>query len=342
MESVQIKTTSGCGGVTKYCFAQVPTPLEYNASLSRELDIRVYIKREDLIDQLASGNKLRKLEYLLWKGINSGASCFLSAGSTQSNQCKALAYTSNMLGKRCYLIYAGDVHKCPTTVTGNYLLSIVFGAEIIWREHLPWAVVNQEIDSFKDILMEKDEFPFIIFPGASEWPGILGYVEAANELAKQEASAGISIDHVISAFGSGGTATGVAFGAVRLKKPWTIWGSCISESRCQAKHRVDGLIDGFPQRLDESVRSLPNLLLFDGAMGKGYDVHDFSEVDFIFYMARKHNIIIDPNYVGKAFQALFQLRKINEIKSGQTVVVIHSGGMHGFLGGSSALDSILT
>ena len=45
--------------------AEYPTPLEYLPRLSRELQSRIYIKRDDGIGPGMGGNKTRKLEYLL-------------------------------------------------------------------------------------------------------------------------------------------------------------------------------------------------------------------------------------------------------------------------------------
>ena len=41
------------------------TPIEYLPTVSKELGIELYIKRDDLTSWGAGGNKLRKLEYLV-------------------------------------------------------------------------------------------------------------------------------------------------------------------------------------------------------------------------------------------------------------------------------------
>ena len=50
-------------GVKKLSLVE-PTPLQYLPTLSEELGIELYIKRDDLTALGAGGNKLRKLEYL--------------------------------------------------------------------------------------------------------------------------------------------------------------------------------------------------------------------------------------------------------------------------------------
>ena len=49
-------------GREKVCFLNTPTPLEQLETVSRELGIRFYMKRDDLTNYGTGGNKLRKLE----------------------------------------------------------------------------------------------------------------------------------------------------------------------------------------------------------------------------------------------------------------------------------------
>ena len=47
-----------------------PTPLQYLPGLSQELFREMYIKRDDLTPWGGGGNKLRKLEYLMFEALN--------------------------------------------------------------------------------------------------------------------------------------------------------------------------------------------------------------------------------------------------------------------------------
>ena len=46
-----------------------PTPLQYAPSLSQELFREIYVKRDDLTPWGGGGNKLRKLEYLMFEAM---------------------------------------------------------------------------------------------------------------------------------------------------------------------------------------------------------------------------------------------------------------------------------
>ena len=67
-------------GHEKVSFLHLPTPLEYLPTLSRRLGAEFYIKRDDLTGLGMGGNKLRKLEYLLYDAQQQGATMLLTLG----------------------------------------------------------------------------------------------------------------------------------------------------------------------------------------------------------------------------------------------------------------------
>ena len=52
-------------GHEKENILHLPTPIEYLPSVSADLGIKLYIKRDDLTPLAMGGNKLRKLEYFV-------------------------------------------------------------------------------------------------------------------------------------------------------------------------------------------------------------------------------------------------------------------------------------
>ena len=59
--------------------AQLPTPIQKLERLSEELGIALFVKRDDLTESVASGNKIRKLEYLVRDALARGATPSLPA-----------------------------------------------------------------------------------------------------------------------------------------------------------------------------------------------------------------------------------------------------------------------
>src|SRR6476620_4387778 len=89
--------------------ANLPTPVAELKNLARELGVdRFLLKRDDLSGLETSGNKVRKLEYVVADALKSGADTLVTHGGFQSNHCRATAAISARLGLKARLIL-----RCP-------------------------------------------------------------------------------------------------------------------------------------------------------------------------------------------------------------------------------------
>lgn len=59
-----------------------------------------------------SGNKVRKLEFLMADAVASGADCIITIGGIQSNHCRATAVAAKYLNLDCYLILRTSKVEC--------------------------------------------------------------------------------------------------------------------------------------------------------------------------------------------------------------------------------------
>src|SRR3954468_19514407 len=85
--------------------ANLPPPLVELKNLARHLGVpRVLMKRDDLTGLETSGNKVRKLEYVIADAVKSGADTLVTNGGFQSNHCRATAALGARLGLRVRLI----------------------------------------------------------------------------------------------------------------------------------------------------------------------------------------------------------------------------------------------
>ena len=71
--------------------ANTPTPLQRLTRLGDQLGLELYVKRDDYTGLESSGNKIRKLEFLLADALNQGADTVITCGGEQSNHCRATA-----------------------------------------------------------------------------------------------------------------------------------------------------------------------------------------------------------------------------------------------------------
>ena len=68
-------------------------------------------QRDDLTGMQLSGNKVRKLEFLMADAVAQSADCIITIGGIQSNHCRATAVAAKYLNLDCYLIlHVSKVH----------------------------------------------------------------------------------------------------------------------------------------------------------------------------------------------------------------------------------------
>ena len=72
--------------------AQLPTPVVELKNLAAEMGMpRLLMKRDDLTGLETTGNKVRKLEYVVADAVARGADTLVTHGGFQSNHCRATA-----------------------------------------------------------------------------------------------------------------------------------------------------------------------------------------------------------------------------------------------------------
>src|SRR5205814_954869 len=110
--------------------ALAPTPVEPLARLSKRLGVELLVKRDDLTGAPLTGNKVRKLEFLLAEAEEKRADVVITCGGVQSNHARATAIAARQLGMDSVLLLRVDDPAHPPPVEGNVLLDELVGAEI--------------------------------------------------------------------------------------------------------------------------------------------------------------------------------------------------------------------
>src|SRR6266852_2396597 len=192
----------------RFLLAQLPTPIEKLARLSRELGgPEVLIKRDDQTGLALGGNKSRKLEFLVAQALEQGADTLVTAGAAQSNHCRQTAAAAARAGLRCELLLNGAKPESPN---GNVLLDELLGARIHWIQPAERVAKLRELP---DQLRKGGRKPYVIPVGGSNGVGATGYVLAMIELVEQLDGINRRVDHVVFASSSGGTQAGMVVGA---------------------------------------------------------------------------------------------------------------------------------
>src|SRR5438477_5351907 len=192
----------------RFPLAQLPTPIEKLARLSRELGgPELLIKRDDQTGFALGGNKMRKLEFLVGDALAQGADTLVTLGAAQSNHCRQTAAAAAKAGLKCELILNGEKPDLPN---GNLLLNRLFDAREHWIDRPQRAAKLRELS---EQLRVQGRKPYVIGVGGSNGVGATGYVVAMIELMEQLRASKQNVDHIIFGSSSGGTQAGLVVGA---------------------------------------------------------------------------------------------------------------------------------
>lgn len=323
--------------LSKRSYATLPTKIEKLSHLTASLKgPEIYIKRDDQTGLELSGNKIRKLEYVMEEVFRQGADVLITCGAIQSNHCRATAALGAKLGLPVHLILK---ENRKAEMIGNYLLDHLFGARIQRISESDYRDHRQEImEELSEELKKQGKAPYIIPEGASNGLGCFGYSEALQEIQSQEKSLGFSFDAVVVATGSGSTLGGLILGKALYDYPGEVLGINIAADAETFQQKISLLLQEALTYLDtttlkpENPSFAPeNIRIIDGYVGEGYGKSRKAEWDFLRHIARTEGLLLDPVYTGKALYGLAEEIKKGAFDDHQRILFIHTGGVFGLI-----------
>ena len=99
---------------TRLALVHGPTPILHLPALDALVGAEVWVKRDDATGGAESGNKLRKLEFLLADARAKDTKVVLTCGALQSNHARATALVAARLGMRSILFLRTDDPEAPS------------------------------------------------------------------------------------------------------------------------------------------------------------------------------------------------------------------------------------
>lgn len=316
----------------KLNLAQLPTPIQKLEYISQLIHRDVYVKRDDFTHLEMSGNKLRKLEYLLAEAKRKGSKTVFTAGAVQSNHVRATAIACAKLGLGCvvFLKETLEIKQAAPKVEGNLYLTTLAGAKVVWVDEQelkePARVFLKHADEFK---IRDGVLPFFIAVGGSQDFGALGYFSAFEEIQKQSLDMGIQFDSIVCATGSGGTHAGLILGRNYFDANETtriIAFDIIGDSNVmieKAKTVALAAIQRF--RLPISL-GRDDIDVIGGYVGIAYAKPTVEQYQFLAEVFRREGILFDPVYAGKALFGLVKECLNQNTRFGQKILFLNSGG----------------
>ena len=274
--------------------------------------VTLFIKREDLLHPVISGNKYRKLKYNLERARIKKKRTLLTFGGAYSNHISAVSYAGKKFGFKTIGIIRGEELKknLINTLDNNPTLRFANenGMKIMFISRSEYRL--KESRQFLDKLSHDFGDFYLIPEGGTNELAVKGCMEILEEKDKE-------FDKICSAVGTGGTISGL-----------------INSSNEQQD------IIGFPalkgdfleKEIKKIVKSKSNWkLMLDYHFG-GYGKVNEELVNFINNFKFETCIPLDPVYTGKMMFGILDMVKRGRFESGTKILAIHTGGLQGIEG----------
>lgn len=290
---------------------KLPDILIPTVEIALENNIRLFIKREDLIHPEISGNKYWKLFYNIRHYLeqNPVNPLIITFGGAFSNHIAAVSALGRDLGI-----------KTLGMIRGQEL-------EYKWQENPTLQFAHENGMDFHFVTREeyrnKESLTQILekgFPGALIIPEG-GTNKAAVEGVRHMLDNGTkSFDYLCTAVGTGGTVAGIAKYAEQHQK-------------------VIGFKVVDDESLDARVLDLSetnNFELIEAHEG-GYGKITDETIRFINEFSESYGIQLDPIYTGKMMKGIFELIAQDFFPENTAILAFHTGGLQGITGANRLL-----
>jgi 1-aminocyclopropane-1-carboxylate deaminase len=272
--------------------------------LCAQFDIKLWMKRDDLLHPVISGNKWRKLKFILDHALYSGADTIISMGGMYSNHLHALAFAGKALGLKTIAYIRGEA---PVVLTPTLVDLKTWGMELKFISRTDYRQLRQ-YKGYLDLPGIKPQ-QYWLPEGGAQVLALSGVAELVKELE-------VDYDHLCVPCGTGATLAGLiaasdnkvsVLGFAALKNAGFLnkdVNSLLKQSKKNWQINLDYHFGGF-------ASTTPELLNF---------MSDFEA---------KTKIQLEPIYTGKMMYALYDLIRKGHFSAGQRIIAIHTGGLQG-------------
>lgn len=318
--------------------ACLPTPIVRLERLSARFGVEIFVKRDDLTGLLESGNKVRKLEFLVGEALAQGADTLITCGTLQSNCCRAVAAVAARLGLKAILALRGDR---PQTYDGNLLLGKLLGADVVYCTPEEFGQIEGVFARLSADVRRRRGRPYVIPESGATELGALGYLECAREISRQVAEGAPAFDTLVITAFSGGSQAGLLMGKQVAGFSAEVVGIPIADPAAHVRGYVETTIRKAAARFGLRVEPPKTIHLLDGYQGQGRGAVRKEELAALVQLAREEGILLDPVYTGKAFAGFLDHLARDPKQFGSRVCFLHTGGLFSLFPFRESLSRLL-
>ncbi len=279
------------------------SPLQrLSLDIAENRGILLDIKRDDLLHPVISGNKWRKLKYLLLSTEAKGYRKVATMGGAYSNFIHTLSYVCHLLGWQCEL----HIRAFPEQVLTPTLLDCKrWGANLRYVDRKGFRELRNKMPELPDDVLW-------IAEGGMHELSILGLQEIMMELNHQ-------YDYIVIATATGTSVAGLINGASVYQPDAKIIGISVLNNAEQQRQDITNLVPHSTNRW---------------SIVEGYEFGGFAKGNtqlnsFIEEFSHRHKIPLEPIYSGKSFYALNKMIRTGYFGKNSSILLIHCGGLQG-------------
>lgn len=283
----------------------------------KERGVELFIKREDKIHSIISGNKYRKLFYNIQKAKEEGYGQLITFGGAYSNHILATAGAGSEFNFKTIGVIRGQElgEDLAKTLETNPTLKAAhnLGMKFHFISRSDYRLKTDV--GFLTSLQEKFPESYILPEGGTNELAIKGCEEILDKNTEQ-------FDIICCAVGTGGTISGIINSSLENQK-----------------------IIGFPALKGDFL----NAEIKNNKVNKnnwelnleyhfgGYAKITKELITFNNNFIKATNVLLDPIYTGKMFYGIIDLVRKGKILKGTKILAIHTGGLQGIQGMNTIL-----
>lgn len=281
----------------------------------------LYLKREDLINPIISGNKWRKLKYNLKEADKLGEKKILTFGGAFSNHIHATAGAGKIFGFNTVGVIRGEEHL-PLNPTLQFAADC--GMKLFYLDRTTYRR-KTDLKVLQSLKSKFGQFYLVPEGGTNQLA-----VKGASEIVK---NLNADYDYILSACGTGGTLSGIICG---LNGSKNIIGVPVLKG-------ADFLNEDIAKYVKEfSGKNYSNWNLNLNYHFGGYAKITKELVKFIKDFESINYVQLDPIYTGKLLLAVQEMLNKNEFIENPIIIAIHTGGLQGIAGMKNRMDKLLS
>lgn len=281
--------------------------------IKTDFDIKIFIKREDLIHPKISGNKFWKLFFNVNQYLESNPEnpLLITFGGAFSNHIASVSAFGNEFGIKTIGIIRGN--ELENNWQENPTLSEAS------KNGMQFHFVSREDYQNKEKLTEEflEKYPnsSIIPEGGSNGSAVEGVQYMLGNDTKD-------FDYLCTAVGTGGTIAGISRFA-------------------EGHQKILGIKVVRDDSLEKTIlqwSGKENFELINADENRYGKISD-ENIRFINWFYKEYQIPLDPIYTGKMMQTIFELAEKKFFPKSSKILTFHTGGLQGIKGANQLLKS---